>query len=93
MSSYRRAFSIATAACDASRVSSSRCLVENAFELRAFEIEDADAPILEEQRDHELGADIADGIDVARILRHIGNEHRLFVERRVAHQPLAQLDR
>ena len=61
-------------------------------ELRALEIEDADAAILEQHRDRQLGPHVVDHLDVARILRDVRHEHRLAMERRVADQALAERD-
>ena len=61
-------------------------------ELRALEIDDADAAILDEHRDRELGAHVGHDLDVARILRDVRHEHRLAMERRVADDALAEPD-
>ena len=49
-------------------------------ELRAFQIEDTDTALLDQHRNHELGANVLDQVDVARILRDVGDEHRLLVQ-------------
>ena len=61
-------------------------------ELGTLEIDDADAAVLDEHRDRELRAHVGDDLDIARILRHIGDEHRLAMERGVADEALAELD-
>ena len=55
-------------------------------ELRALEIEDADAAILHHQRNHQLRPRVVDDLDVARVGGHVGHEHRLLVQRGVADQ-------
>ena len=60
-------------------------------ELRALEIEDADASILEQHRDDELRADVGDERNVARILRDVGHEQRLLVQRRVPDKAFAEV--
>ena len=82
---------MATAAWLASSVSSSCVLLGERIQLGALQIEHADAAILDEHRDHELGPRVGNEVDVARILRDVGDEHRLLVQRRPADQPLAEL--
>src|SRR5262249_10854525 len=53
-------------------------------ELWALQIEDADAPIFEQQRDDQLRAGVVHELDVARIGRDVGHEHGFFVQRGVA---------
>ena len=66
-------------------------LVEG-VELGAFEIEHADAAILQQQRNHQLRPRVVDDLDVARILRHVRHQHRLLVQRGVADQARSELD-
>ena len=74
-------------------MSSSTCFLRERRHLGALEVEHADAAILQQQRNHQLGPDVLDGVDVARILRHVVHQHRLLVERGVADEPLAELHR
>ena len=62
-------------------------------ELRALEIEDADAAVLDEQRDHQLRPHVVDHGDVTRVGRDVVDEHDFLVQRRVADQPAADVDR
>ena len=59
-------------------------------ELRTLEIDHADAAVLQQQRDGELGPHVRHELDVARILRDVRHEHRLAVQRRVADEPFAE---
>ena len=59
-------------------------------ELGALQIDDADAAVLDQEGNRQLGAHVGNQLDVARVLRHVGDEHRLAMERRVADQPFAQ---
>ncbi len=61
-------------------------------ELRALQIEHADAAILQEQRNHQLRSRIVHDLDVARIGRDVGDVDRLLVQRRVADETDAELD-
>ncbi len=65
-------------------------LVER-VEFRAREVEDADAAILVEERDHQLRAHVFDHLDVARILAHVRHVDRHLVQRRVAGEAFAEL--
>ena len=62
------------------------------IELRALEIDDADAAILDEHRDRKLRAHVGDNADVPRILRDIRHEHRFAMERSVSDNALAEAD-
>ena len=66
-------------------------LLGEGVQLRTFEIEDADAAILDQHRDDQLRARILHEIDVARVLGHVRDEHRLLVERGPADEALAEL--
>ena len=63
------------------------------LELRARQVEDADAAVLQHQRNHELGSHVGHAGHVARILRHVADEHRFLVERGIADEPLAEVER
>ena len=56
------------------------------IELWALEIENADAAVLQQQRNHELRPRIVHHLDVARVDGHVGDVDRLLVQRRVADQ-------
>ena len=60
------------------------------IELRALQIDDADAAILEQERNRELGLHVRHQLDVARVARHVGDEYRFLVERGVADEPFAE---
>ncbi len=79
--SYRRAFSIATAAWAASSV-----------RISALEVEHADAAILEQQRNHQLRPRIVHDFDISIVAGDVRYQHRLLVQRRVADQAVTDLD-
>jgi hypothetical protein len=60
-------------------------------QLGAFEVECADAAVLDQQRHNQLRPGIGNGIDVARVLRYVGRQHHFLVLHGVAEQPLAHL--
>ena len=60
-------------------------------ELGALEIEDADAPILQQQRNRELGLCVVNHFDVTRIDRYVGDDDRLLVKRGVPDKTDAEL--
>ena len=47
---------------------------------------------LMQHRDRQLGAHVGHELDVARILRDVGDEHRLAMQRGVADEPFAEPD-
>ncbi len=59
-------------------------------ELRALEIDDADAAVLEQERNRQLRSHIGHQVDVPGILRHVGREHDFLVQRGIADQALAE---
>ena len=61
-------------------------------EFRTLEIEHADAAVFQHQRNHQLRPRRVHHLDVARVGRYVGNVDRNFVQRRVADQPLPELD-
>jgi hypothetical protein len=67
-----------------------RVVVVEGADVGALEIDDADAPVLDEQRDGQLGTHVLDSRDVPRVLAHIGREDRLLVQRGIPDDALAQ---
>ena len=61
-------------------------LVREVIDLRALDIEHADDLVLKDQRHGQLGAHRIDGVDVARILAHVGNANRFARGRRHTRQ-------
>ena len=64
-------------------------LVER-VDLGTLQVEDADATVLHEQRDHQLRSHVVHDLDVARVLRDVRHQHRFLVSGRVPDQPSSQ---
>ena len=83
---------MATAASLASSVMISTWRLRERVELRALEVEHADAAVLQQQRDDQLRPHVVHDLDVARVGVDVRHEHRFLVQRRVADQALPDLD-
>ena len=67
-----------------------RVLLREGVELGALEVEHADAAILDQHRNDQFGSGVRDEVEVAGILRHVGDEHRLLVQRRPSDETFAR---